>query len=78
LHATLSPDGHQLTVSARNLAREVWVDFGKLDARLSDNAFTLLPGQKVTLQVHSDADPAALRHALHVRSLAGATVDTRP
>ncbi|MEY2151196.1 glycoside hydrolase family 2 protein [Rhodanobacter sp. 115] len=78
LHATLSSDGHQLTVSARNLAREVWVDFGKLDARLSDNAFTLLPGQKVTLQVHSDADPAALRHALHVRSLAGATVDTRP
>jgi beta-mannosidase len=77
LHAELSADGHSLTVSAQHLAREVWISFGDLDARLSDNAFTLLPGQKVTLQIHSDADPAALQHALHVRSLAGATVDTR-
>jgi len=74
LHAELSADGRSLAVSARHLAREVWVDFGDLDARLSDNAFDLLPGESVTLHVDSAADAAALRRALTVRSLYGATV----
>lgn len=73
LHAELSADGHGVTVSAQRFAREVWVDFGDLDARLSDNAFDLLPGESVTLQVASAADAAALRKALTVRSLYGAT-----
>ncbi|MDE2087182.1 MAG: glycoside hydrolase family 2 protein, partial [Xanthomonadaceae bacterium] len=78
LKAVLSADGRRVTVSARQLAREVWVDFGDTDpdARLSDNAFDLLPGESVTLHVHSTADPAALRRALTVRSLYGATVAT--
>jgi len=73
LQARLSPDGRRLTVSARRLAREVWVDFGALDATLSDNAFDLLPGEQVTLQVTSTATPQALREAMHLRSLYGAT-----
>ncbi|MBD8871491.1 glycoside hydrolase family 2 protein [Rhodanobacter sp. DHB23] len=78
LKATLSADGHSVTVSAQHLAREVWVDFGEADpdARLSDNAFDLLPGESVTLQVDSMADAAVLRRALTVRSLYGATVTT--
>ena len=76
LRAELSADGHSLTVSARHLAREVWVDFGDPDARLSDNAFDLLPGESVTLHVDSTADAAALQHSLTVRSLYGATVAT--
>ena len=78
LKAVLSADGRRVSVSARQLAREVWVDFGDTDpdARLSDNAFDLLPGESVTLHVHSTADPAALRRALTVRSLYGATVAT--
>ena len=74
LKAELSADGRSLTVSAKNFAREVWVDFGDLDASLSDDAFDLLPGESVTLQVDSKADAAALRKALQLRSLYGATV----
>ncbi|HET8764290.1 MAG TPA: glycoside hydrolase family 2 protein, partial [Rhodanobacter sp.] len=78
LKAQLSADGRSLTVSARRLAREVWVDFGDTDpdARLSDNAFDLLPGESVILHVDSTADAAALRRALTIRSLYGATVTT--
>lgn len=76
LHAELSADGRSLTVSATHLAREVWVDFGGLDARLSDDAFDLLPGESMTLHVGSTADAAALRRALTVRSLYGATAGT--
>ena len=76
LKAELSADGHSLTVSAQRLAREVWVDFGDLDARLSDDAFDLLPGESVTLHVDSTAGAAALRRALTVRSLYGATAGT--
>ena len=76
LKATLSADGRSLTVSAKHFAREVWIDFGDLDARLSDDAFDLLPGESVTLTVDSKADPAALRKALQLRSLYGATVAT--
>ncbi|WP_329743252.1 beta-mannosidase [Dyella sp. A6] len=76
LKATLSADGREVTVSAQRFAREVWIGFGDLDARLSDNAFNLLPEQSVTLQVDSTAAPDALRKAMHVRSLYGATVAT--
>ena len=76
LHAELVDSGHGmvLSVHAEHLAREVWVDFGSLDAQLSDNAFDLLPGEHVELQVTSTAGIASLRDALHVRSLFGATV----
>ncbi|MDE1150562.1 MAG: glycoside hydrolase family 2 protein [Azospirillaceae bacterium] len=69
-------DGYALTVTAQRLAREVWVDFGDIDATLSDNAFDLLPGQSVTLTVRSKADINALQKALTVRSLAGATKES--
>ena len=65
--------GYRLTVQAKRFARGVWVDFGDLDATLSDNAFDLLPGQSMTLDVHSGASIDALRTALQINSLADAT-----
>ena len=74
LQAQLRSDagGQVLEITASRLARGVWVDFGELDAELSDNAFTLLPGERITLRVKSAAGGDALRAALHIRSLADA------
>jgi beta-mannosidase len=69
-------DGYTLTLSTDQLARDVWVSFGPLDADLSDNAFDLLPGQSMTLTVHSKASLAQLQHALQVQNLA--EVMTKP
>lgn len=66
-----------LTVSAKRLAREVWVDFGDLDAQVSDNAFDLLPGEQVELKLTGVTDLAALRKAMHLRSLFGATAPSK-
>ncbi|HET7664133.1 MAG TPA: glycoside hydrolase family 2 protein, partial [Rhodanobacteraceae bacterium] len=73
LATTLSADGRHLTIGAKHLAREVWISFGPNKARLSDNAFDLLPGESVTLDVTSQASADALRQSMHVRSLYGAT-----
>jgi beta-mannosidase len=63
-------DGYTLTLSTDQLARDVWVSFGALDAELSDNAFDVLPGQSITLTVHSKASLAQLQHTLQVQNLA--------
>ena len=63
-------DGYTLTLSTDQLARDVWVSFGELDADLSDNAFDLLPGQRITLTVHSKVSLQQLQHALQVQDLA--------
>ncbi|MBW8823692.1 MAG: glycoside hydrolase family 2 protein [Xanthomonadales bacterium] len=78
LHRAWSRDGKTLRLTATRFARGVWVDFGDLDATLSDNAFTLLPGETITLQVRSDASPNRLQTALQVRSLADALSSTPP
>lgn len=64
-----STDSYTLTLAAKSLARGVWIDFGALDAELSDNALTLLPGETHTLQLHSTATLAELQQALRVRAL---------
>ncbi|WP_424681398.1 beta-mannosidase [Frateuria sp. YIM B11624] len=68
-----SGDGYTLTLSTDTLARAVWVSFGRLDAELSDNAVDLLPGEPLSLHVRSAAGLEALRNALHLQDLAGAT-----
>ena len=62
-------DAAVLTLQADRLARALWVDFEGLDAELSDNALTLLPGETVQLRVRADADLARLRQALRLRWL---------
>ncbi|MCX7512931.1 beta-mannosidase [Frateuria hangzhouensis] len=75
VHAQLAPaaKGYTLTLATDTLARDVWVSFGDLDAGLSDNAFDLLQGEPVTLDVDSKASAEALRKALQVQDLAHAT-----
>ena len=74
LHAELRRDGAGLVLelSASRLARAVWIDFGDIDAELSENALTLLPGERVLLRVNSAVNESTLRAALHIRSLADA------
>ena len=63
--------GHEVTITAKALARAVMLDFGTLDAHPSDNGFDLLPGESVTVTVTSKAAPAALARALTLRTLEG-------
>jgi beta-mannosidase len=63
-------DGYVLALTAQQVARAVWLDFGDLDAELSDNALTLLPGESVTLRLSAKAGADELRKALSLRSLA--------
>lgn len=70
IQATLQRTGtgvYRLDLRAAALARAVWIDFGALDAELSDNALTLLPGEAVSLRVSSRADLALLRQALRLQ-----------
>jgi len=64
-----SGDGYLVEVDAASLARGVWLDFGDVQAAPSDNALTLLPGERVTLRVASTANESVLRAALTLRSL---------
>jgi beta-mannosidase len=71
---TEGKDGMQLRLRADTLAVDTWVSFGSEDVSLSDNAFTLLPGESRTLGLHSAADAATLRRALQIRTLDTATI----
>ncbi len=62
--------GYALDLHAENLVRALWIDFGDLDAELSDNALTLLPDESISLQVESGAALSRLRESLALRSLA--------
>jgi len=64
--------GKTLRIGSKQLARGVWIDFGKLDANLSDNAFDLLPGEHLDIAVDSKADAASLKAALKLTSLVDA------
>ncbi|MHC1479408.1 beta-mannosidase [Frateuria aurantia] len=69
-HVDVQPDHTlQLTIHATRVARGVWMDFGALDIKPSDNGFDLLPGETriIQLQGHVDADQVA--HALKLMSL---------
>ncbi|WHZ20374.1 MAG: Beta-mannosidase [Rhodanobacteraceae bacterium] len=65
-------DGYTLTLESDQLAREVWIAFGDLDASVSDNAFDILPGQRVTVTVRSKAGLDTLRKALKIEDVADA------
>jgi len=73
IHTSLEAgsDGYTLMLSSDKLARNVWISFGDLDAEVSDNAFDLLPGQSVTVTVHSKLALEKLKQALLVQDLAG-------
>ena len=65
-------DGTNLRLSSPVLARAVYVSFGDLDAKISDNYFDLLPGESVELAITSAASAGDLRKNLKVISLVDA------
>ena len=73
LRPELRRDGkaYVLELSAARLARGVWIDFGATDAELSDNALTLLPGEKAVVKIASKAGLATLRKALRLQTFGG-------
>jgi beta-mannosidase len=72
LQAQWLDGGKRLRISAKRLARGVWLDFGALNVTLSDNAFDLLPGEHVDIQVDSTASAQDLRGNLKLSSLVDA------
>ncbi|OFA03588.1 glycoside hydrolase family 2 protein [Duganella sp. HH101] len=76
LHAELSEQaGHvYLQLSCKALARAVWVEFEGLDVELSDNALTLLPGERRVLRIGGvgGANIADLRRCMKLRHLGAA------
>jgi beta-mannosidase len=71
-------DGAVITVTAKRLARAVWIDTGDVDVRLADNAFDLLPGESRDVVVTGKVDVATLRHAVTAMSLVDALKETHP
>ncbi|HEV2486049.1 MAG TPA: glycoside hydrolase family 2 protein [Terracidiphilus sp.] len=63
---------YKITVSSPVLARDVYLSFGKLDARISDNYFDLLPGELVEVGVESNATLDQLKAEMSVKSLTDA------
>ena len=72
LEAQWLDGGKRLRISAKRLARGVWIDLGALDVKLSDNAFDLLPGQHVDILVDGTASAEAMRANLKLSSLVDA------
>jgi beta-mannosidase len=66
----LGPNGVLMTFSSDVLARDVYVSFGDLDARLPDNFFDLLPGQSVEFEIKTLADLEELEKSLSILTLA--------
>ncbi len=71
IHAELAAEGdhYVLALSADSLVREVWIDFGRVPARVEDNAIDMLPGERRRLRVDSRAGLATLRRSLQLQSL---------
>ncbi|MBS0431161.1 MAG: glycoside hydrolase family 2 protein [Proteobacteria bacterium] len=65
--------GYTLTLASDVLAREVWIAFDDdPDAAQSDNAYDLLPGEKVSVRVRSKRSLDDLRRSLRLQDLADA------
>jgi beta-mannosidase len=69
--------GYTLVLHADRLARAIWIDLGDIDAEVSDNALTLLPGESISLHVASKASLPALRKALRLWTVADGSLFTK-
>lgn len=75
-----SPDGYDVTLLSPVLARSVYVSFGELDSRFSDNYLDLLPRERQTIHITSKATLEDLRSQMKLLSLVdafGATVEAK-
>ncbi len=71
IESTVAQDGkdYVVTLKSAQLARNVYISFGDLDVRTSDNYFDLLPGEPVTVRLTSAANLQQLEAGLKVMSL---------
>jgi beta-mannosidase len=70
---------YKIRVSSAVLARSVYLSFGNLDVKLSDNYFDLLPGETAEITATGAVSLDALKAQLKVISLTDAfSVDGKP
>jgi beta-mannosidase len=72
IEATGANGSYKIHVTSPVLARSVYLAFGNLDVKLSDNYFDLLPGESVEIAATSKASLAELQAQLKVISLTDA------
>jgi beta-mannosidase len=71
-------NGYRVTLQSAQLARDVYLSFGDLDANFSDNYVDLLPGDSVQIEVSSKSSLDQLRQAMKVTSLSDAFLPQLP
>ena len=71
------PD-YSITLRSPVLARNLYISFGDLDAKLSDNYFDLLPGEEMVIRLTASANLDQLQRAMKITSLTDAFFDQRP
>ena len=69
---TQQGNSYVLRLSSPTLARSVYVSFGELDAKFSDNYVDLLPGEPVEITITSPATLDQLKSNMKIMSLANA------
>jgi beta-mannosidase len=72
VEATDAGGSYKVRITSPVLARSVYLSFGNLDVKLSDNYFDLLPGETVEITAASEATLDALKAQLKVISLTDA------
>jgi beta-mannosidase len=72
IDTTGSNGKYQVHVSSPVLARDVYLSFGNLDVKVSDNYFDLLPGESVDITADSASSLEEIKAQLHVMSLTDA------
>jgi beta-mannosidase len=61
--------GYRVTLQSSLLARDLYLSFGDVDAKFSDNYVDLLPGESAQIEVTSRASLTELKQAMKVVSL---------
>jgi len=69
-------NSYRVTLQSSQIARDVYLSFGDLDAKFSDNYIDLLPGESIQIEVTSKASLDQLRQAMKVVSLYDAFLPT--
>ncbi|HKD84785.1 MAG TPA: glycoside hydrolase family 2 protein [Terriglobales bacterium] len=80
IQSTTSGAGPEYAITLRSpvLARDVYLSFGDLDAKFSDNYFDLMPGEETVVRVKSSATLDQLKAKLQIVSLSDAFFEERP
>jgi len=71
-------NAYKVTLQSTQIARDVYLSFGDLDAKFSDNYVDLLPGESMQIEVTSKASEDQLRRELKTISLYDAFLASLP